>query len=136
MNLTLNTWEWLSVIGGLVGSLALMLLGLGRLLIIQVEKRLDLRFQALEIHREQASLQWRDKFSSLDYTVRANEQRLTQLLCDLPLQYQRREDSIRQEVAIIHRLDALAGKVEQALRCDARACPLRDAHHPDLPGTP
>lgn len=133
MNLTLNTWEWLSIIGGLLALMIPLLHALGRLLLTQIEKRLDLRFAVQEDHRETASQQWRASFASLDTLVRANEQRLTQLLVDLPLQYQRREDAIRQEVAIIHRLDALAGKVDHLAHCDLRTCPLRD--HP-LPGTP
>ena len=131
MNLT--TGEWLSLIGSLVGVLIPLLLGLGKMLLVQMEKRLDLRFAVQESHRNAASQQWRDSFASLDALVRTNEQRLTQLLVDLPLQYQRREDSIRQEVAIIHRLDALAIKVDHLTQCDLRACPLRDHH---LPGTP
>lgn len=133
MNLTLNSWEWLGVIGTLLGAMIPLLLGLGKMLLFQMEKRLDTRFAAQESHREAASAQWRENFASLNALVRTNEQRLTQLLVDLPLQYQRREDSIRQEVAIIHRLDALAVKVDHLAHCDLRTCPLRDHH---LPGTP
>lgn len=131
--MNLNTWEWLGVIGTLLGALIPLLFGLGKMLLVQLEKRLDTRFAAQESHRETASAQWRENFASLTALVRANEQRLTQLLVDLPLQYQRREDSIRQEVAIIHRLDALAIKVDHLAQCDLRACPIRDHH---LPGTP
>lgn len=135
MSLTLSAAEWLSLIGGGLALLFVLLFGMGRLLLAQVEQRLDTRFAALEAHRQQASSQWRDSFGALDHTVRSNEQRLTQLLIDLPLQYQRREDSIRQEVAIIHRLDAVAMKVDHALNCDARSCPARAPHDRPLPGT-
>lgn len=133
MSLTLSPWEWLSLVGG--GGLALitLLFGAGRLLLGQFERRLDTRFAALETVRQQAAEQWRANFSALDQTARDSERRLTQLLIDLPLQYQRREDAIRQEVAIIHRLDALAVRVEHILSCDARACPARDTHLPGVP---
>ena len=136
MSLTLSAAEWLGLLGGSLSALFGLLFLMGRVLLGQVEQRLDARFAALEAHRQQASGQWRDNFSALDHTVRSNEQRLTQLLIDLPLQYQRREDSIRQEVAIIHRLDALAIKVDHALNCDVRSCPVRDHHDHPLPGTP
>lgn len=115
MSLTLSAWEWLSLLGGSGVALVTLLFTLGRVLLHQVERRLDSRF------------------GQLDTVVRANEQRLTQLLIDLPLQYQRREDSIRQEVAIIHRLDALATKVDHLSTCDLCTCPIRDHHLPGMP---
>lgn len=130
MSLTLSPWEWLSLAGGIGLALVTLLLGAGRLLVGQFERRLDLRFAALEATRQQSAEQWRASFSALEATAREHEQRITQVLIDLPLQYQRREDAIRQEVAVIHRLDALGIKVDAALRCDIRACPLRPEGHP------
>jgi len=132
MSLTLSPWEWLSLAGGVGLALITLLFGAGRLLLGQFERRLDLRFATLEATRQQAAEQWRANFLSLDEAVRAHERRLTQLLIDLPIQYQRREDAIRQEVAIIHRLDALAIKIEHILTCDTRACPLRETHSPGV----
>lgn len=106
MSLVLSPWEWLSLLCVILGCLS----GFGKVLISQVEKRLDARFTVL------------------DNIAQANDRRLTQLLIDLPLQYQRREDAIRQEVAIIHRLDALAGKVD-ALRCQHQASCSGRSHH-------
>lgn len=126
MTLTFDLWQFLTMIGFGLG----LLLGLGRLLLAQFEKRLDARFAQLEDHRANATERWRTNFSTMEATIHQTEQRLTQLLIDLPLYYQRREDSVRQEVAIIHRLDALAGKVEAALRCDAFSCPLRQHQEP------
>lgn len=126
MNFSLSLWELLSLLGFTLG----LLLGLGRLLLVQFEKRLDARFAVQEECRAHSAERWRINFGAVEVTVHQTEQRLTQLLIDLPLYYQRREDAIRQEVGIIHRLDALAGKVDDALRCDVRACPLR--HAPEL----
>ena len=123
MNLTFDHWQLFGIVAFLLAGLG----GMGKLLLAQIEKRLDTRFAGMEQSREAAAAQWRTSFATLDQMARGNEQRITQLLIDLPLQYQRREDAIRQEVAIIHRLDALSTKVDAALRCELRACPLRDS---------
>lgn len=125
MTFSFDLWQVMSLIGFGLG----LLLGLGRLLLIQFEKRLDARFAVLEECRAHSAERWRLNFGAIETTVHQTEQRLTQLLIDLPLYYQRREDAVRQEVGIIHRLDALAGKVDDAMRCDLRSCPYR--HHPD-----
>lgn len=124
MTFSFNLWELFSLFGFFLG----LLLGLGRLLLIQFEKRLDSRFVALEASRAHASERWHDNFSAIETTAHHTEQRLTQLLIDLPLYYQRREDSVRQEVGVIHRIDALAEKVDDALRCDPQHCRLH--RHP------
>lgn len=121
MNLTFDHWQLLGIVGFLLVGLG----GMGKVLLAQIEKRLDARFAAMESSREASAAQWRISFSTLDTMARESERRITQLLIDLPLQYQRREDAIRQEVAIIHRLDALGVKVDAALRCDLRACRLQ-----------
>lgn len=123
MILTFDHWQLFGVVAFLLAGLGAM----GKMLLAQIEKRLDARFAGMEQSREHAAIQWRTSFAALDQMARGSEQRLTQLLIDLPLQYQRREDAIRQEVAIIHRLDALGVKVDAALRCDARACPIRES---------
>lgn len=112
MILTFDHWQ----LFGIVGFLLVGLGGMGKVLLAQIEKRLDARFAAMEASREASAAQWRVSFSTLDAMARESERRITQLLIDLPLQYQRREDAIRQEVAIIHRLDALGVKVDSALR--------------------
>ena len=129
MNLTFDHWQLFGIVAFLLAGLG----GMGKLLLAQIEKRLDTRFAGMEQSREAAAAQWRTSFATLDQMARGNEQRITQLRIDLPLQYQRREDAIRQEVAIIHRLDAVGIKVDAALRCDLRACPLRDTHEDHRP---
>ena len=126
MTFSFSLWELFSLLGFGLG----LLLGLGRLLLTQFEKRLDARFAVLEECRAHSAERWRVNFGAIETTVHQTEQRLTQLLIDLPLYYQRREDAVRQEVGIIHRLDALAEKVDDALRCDVRACPLRHTLEP------
>lgn len=132
--LILTVAEWLTVIGGCLAALMTLLLVTGKLLLSQVERRLDTKFAAMEESRSHAAEQWRNSFSGLEHNAAATERRLTQLLIDLPLHYQRREDAIRQEVAIIHRLDALSDRIGTALRCDTAHCPVTASLQ--LPGTP
>ena len=123
MSFTLNLWEVLT----LIGTVSATFIALGRLWLKQAEQRLDERFSSMEQARQQAQQHWLDQFAGLNHNARQVELRFAQLLADLPLQYQRREDAIRQEVAVIARLDALAGKVDRALSCELKTCPIHDA---------
>lgn len=134
MTLSMTAAEWLGVLGSCLCALMMSLFAMGRLLLSQVQKRLDERFSTMEESRAHAAEQWRNSFAALEHNAAATERRLTQLLIDLPLHYQRREDAIRQEVAIIHRLDALSDRIGSALHCDASHCPVAASLH--LPGTP
>lgn len=129
MSLTLTVAEWLGLLSAALGVLIGGLLGLSRWLLGQAEKQLDLRFAAMEAARQQAQQQWMDQFETLGEAQERNERRTVQMLSELPLQYQRREDAIRQEVAIIARLDALGEKVCRALECDIRHCPVKEVLH-------
>lgn len=71
---------------------------------LEREKNLDAKFRGLEESISKEGDGWR--------TV---ERELLQLKADLPIQYMRREDAIRQEVVIHAKLDALAAKID-ALR--------------------
>ena len=122
MNFTLGLWEVLT----LIGTVTATFIAQWRLLMAQSERRLDERFKTMEESRRGAQAQWLEQFGNLHQDARKTELRFAQLLADLPLQYQRREDAIRQEVAIITRLDALAGKVDRALTCEAKTCPVHD----------
>lgn len=115
----------LSVLVALIGGL----FGLSRWFMAQSEQRLDSRFAAMEEARRLSQQQWMDQFEALGDAQERNEQRTVRMLSELPLQYQRREDAIRQEVAIIARLDALGEKVCRALECDIRHCPVKEVLH-------
>ena len=125
--MTLTTWEWLTVFGTVIGALIPFLLGMGRLVLLQLEKRLDQRFATLATVQEQFVTQAHVRFSALEQTTQTHDQRLTQLLIDLPNYYWRREDAIRQDTHIIHRLDAIAQQVAALSQCEVRACPWRES---------
>lgn len=122
MNFTLNLWEVLT----LVGTVTAAFIALGRMLIAQAERRLDDRFAAMEESRQTAQTQWLEQFQRIEIAAMKNEQRTLQLLTELPMQYQRREDSIRFETNVLARLDAMGEKLHRALECDIRHCPVKD----------
>jgi len=131
MTLSMTTAEWLWAIGACLVALTTLLFAMGRLLLAQINKQLETRFTAAEEARKHASEQWQTNFSALENRHTETDRRLMQLLIDLPNQYERRDDAIRREVGIIHRLDAVGDKVTRLVECDITRCPIKeqlDAH--------
>jgi len=131
MTLSMTAAEWLGVLGTCLFALVMLLITMGRLLLAQIDKRLDTRFTAAEEARKHASEQWQTNFVALENRHAETDRRLMQLLIDLPNQYERRDDAIRREVGIIHRLDAVGDKVTRLVECDITRCPIKeqlDAH--------
>ena len=91
----------------------------GRLLLSQIDRRLDDRFEAIEKAREDGQASWRQTF-----TQHLNEERReTELMrniereflrfqAELPLQYVRREDYVRGQSVIEAKLDALYSELK------------------------
>lgn len=63
MTVTMTVAEWLWVIGSCVVALAALLISVGRLLISQIDKRLDARFEALDKQREDGQAAWQALFA-------------------------------------------------------------------------
>jgi hypothetical protein len=87
-----------------------------------VEKRLDERFSSQEKSRQETRHHWDERFSGLETAAKQEAQRwqqvereLLQLKADLPLQYVRREDYVRNQSVIEAKLDGLAVRIENAL---------------------
>lgn len=97
MIIQIEFWQLASAIGGLLLAFFGFVFGFGRVLLNQIEKRLNDRFSAVEAaadewHRlEKEFLSWR---------------------ADLPLNYVRREDYIRNQTVLEAKFDALATKIE------------------------
>lgn len=82
--------------------------GAGKALLTQIDKRLDLRFDAQDVRLaalEQASLQESGQWARV-------ERELLELKAELPLNYVRREDYIRGQSIIEAKLDGLALRIE------------------------
>ena len=135
MNLIMTPTELAAAVGALIFAVGLLLGGAGKLFLALFRRELDTRFSALEAARQHATEQWSTRFEFLDAKASESERRVTQLLINLPLQYQRREDAIRQETAVIYRLDALNGKVDDRLAALAEkidAIRVRPTHEPSV----
>lgn len=72
-----------------------------KLLLAQIEKRLNERFEALEAARRESEAGW----SRL-------EREFLEFRADLPLHYVRREDYLRGQAVLEAKLDALYSKIE------------------------
>lgn len=88
----------------------------------QVDKRLDVRFQAQETLRAEAGQRWDKRFAELadgQKAERDNWQRLErdlmQMRAEMPVHYVRREDYVRNQSVIEAKLDALYAKIELML---------------------
>jgi hypothetical protein len=93
--------------------------GVGKLLLAQIDKRLDERFVAQEEVRKAAQKVWQKAFDDHMAAERRETEALHQLekdflrfQGDLPLHYIRREDYIRNQTIIEAKLDGLALKLE------------------------
>ncbi len=115
MNLTLEFWQLVSLLLGFLGSCA----GAGKLLLGQIDQRLETRFKAMEEARQLSTLHWDERFSALlnqskedADAVRQLERDLMELRAELPERYVRREDYIRGQTVIEAKLDSLALRME------------------------
>lgn len=91
----------------------------GRLLLAQIDRRLDGRFSAMEEARKSAQSHWDKQFASLAEQNRMEAQGWQQLERDflgwkaeLPIQYVRREDYVRNQTIIEAKLDQLRLSIE------------------------
>ena len=77
------------------------LIGIIKWLLDRYQAHIDRRFASLEKANEAEAKEWQRV-----------ERELMGLKADLPVQYLRKEDAIRQEVVINAKLDALAAKID------------------------
>lgn len=115
MSLSMELWQLLSLLLGFLGALV----GLAKVLLAQIDKRLDARFAAMELARQEGTRHWDERFGSVinqQQREAENWQRLERdflrFQADLPVAYVRREDYIRGQSVIEAKLDALYNKLE------------------------
>jgi transketolase len=119
LTIQIELWALLTFLVGLLITFLGAVFGGGKILLGQVEKRLDERFAAQEKSRIEAQKHWDTKFAAIERDGReeANqwqriERELLSLKADLPVQYVRREDYVRNQTVIEAKLDAVALKIE------------------------
>ncbi|MBB5017412.1 HPt (histidine-containing phosphotransfer) domain-containing protein [Chitinivorax tropicus] len=126
MMLQIEFWQLLSMLFSLAG----VAFAAGKVLLVQMDRRLEQRFSALDSAREVSSRHWDDKFTGLLEQIRREtegwktlEREFLRFQADLPIQYVRREDYVRNQMVIEAKLDTLAMKIEnlQLMRTDRPA---------------
>lgn len=93
MTIQVDFWSLVYLLVAFIGFVS----GVGKLLLRQVERRLDSRFSAIEA----AGAEWRRL-----------ERDWLEWKAELPLQYVRREDYVRNQTVIEAKIDAIAMRLE------------------------
>ncbi|MFA7269872.1 MAG: hypothetical protein WC073_11050 [Sterolibacterium sp.] len=84
----------------------------GKVLLKQIEKRLDERFATQETARTESNTHWEKRFIQIEQLARDTDRAMLLMRGDLPNQYTRREDTIRNQSVLEARMDALMNEVK------------------------
>lgn len=121
-HIVLPLWTLITFGVGLLLSFFGAVFAGGKLLLSQVEKRLDERFRIQEAARSEAQKHWDLKFGGLESAAgkdaekwRELQRELLELKADLPERFVRRDDYIRNQTVIEAKIDGLALRIENAL---------------------
>jgi hypothetical protein len=111
MRVELELWHMLVMAGGVIGSFA----GLGKLLLSQFDKRMDVRF----VTQEQAAKGLHESIREQQMEMRqamANiqkaEREMLEWRAELPNLYVRRDDYIRNQTIIQAKLESIIDKIQ------------------------
>ena len=115
MAVQVEFWQLITLLISFLG----FLFAAGKLLLSQIDRRLNERFETIEKAREEGQATWRQTFTQhLDEERRETdllrniEREFLRFQAELPLQYVRREDYVRGQSVIEAKLDALYNKLE------------------------
>ena len=115
MTVQVEFWQLITLLISFLG----FLFAAGKLLLSQIDRRLNERFETIEKAREEGQATWRATFTQhLDEERRETdllrniEREFLRFQAELPLQYVRREDYVRGQSVIEAKLDALYNKLE------------------------
>ena len=115
MTVQVEFWQLITLLLAFLGFLG----AAGKLLLSQIDRRLNERFETIERAREEGQATWRQTFTQhLDEERRETdllrniEREFLRFQAELPLQYVRREDYVRGQSVIEAKLDALYNKLE------------------------
>jgi len=122
MTITIDVWDLLKGVAPLLTAFVVSMFTLGKLLIGQFDKRLNERFTAQDKAREVSQKHWDTKFAALESAAAAEakewsriEKEILLMKADLPNQYVRRDDYIRNQSVIESKIDGLAVRIENAI---------------------
>jgi hypothetical protein len=115
MTLSIDFWDLVTLLISFFG----FAFGGGKLLLAQIDRRLENRFQTMEQARIEGGRRWEERFATVIEQIRreaddwsALERQFLEFKAELPLQYVRREDYVRGQSVIEAKLDALYSKLE------------------------
>ncbi|ODC03226.1 hypothetical protein BFW38_06390 [Terasakiispira papahanaumokuakeensis] len=110
MTLQVEFWHLLLLLLSLLGSACVAAGAFGRVLLAQLQRHLDQRFEGFDGQLAALDQGRKDEAAQLKQV----ERDLMELKIDLPNSYVRREDYIRGQSIIENKLDSLALKLENA----------------------
>jgi hypothetical protein len=120
MSVTVDVYQLLGLALTLLIALGSMMFAAGRMLVNQFDRRLNERFNALDVSRVDSQNHWDAKFTALERSTsidaeewRRIEREFMRFQASLPLEYQRREDAIRDQSRIESKLDGLANLIQR-----------------------
>ena len=120
--ITVDIWQLLGVLGTLMGMMLSIMIAASKALIKQFEKRLDEKFSSMDASRSAAQQHWDNQFASLEKAAideakgwQRLEREMMQMKVDLPKDYVRRDDYVRNQSVIESKIDGLAIRIENAL---------------------
>lgn len=115
MKVELELWQLISLLLCFIGACA----GAGKVLLTQILRHLDLRFQAQDAARSADHRQVQVRLDKLEDSAKAEagewqrlEREVLEMQRDIALNYVRREDHIRGQSIVEAKLDGLAVKIE------------------------
>lgn len=115
MTVQMAFWEVVTLLLSFFG----FAFGAGKILLAQIDRRLNDRFEALEFARETGAKHWDEKFTAVIEQKRREaegwsnlERDFLRFQAELPLLYVRREDYVRGQTVIEAKLDAVATRIE------------------------
>lgn len=122
MILSIDAWQLLGLFGSLLTAFTVVMFTAGKLLIGQFDRRLTERFTAQDVARKESQKHWDTKFTGMENAAAAEakewqriERDILLMKAELPNQYVRRDDYIRNQSVIESKIDGLAIRIENAI---------------------
>lgn len=115
MNLQIELWQLISLLSAFCAACG----AFGKLLLDQMQRHLDERFQVQEEARQEGHQQLARRLDAIEAAKREEahqwlrvERELLELKADLPMRFVQREDYVRGQSVLEAKFDALALKIE------------------------
>lgn len=127
MTFELELGQLIAFVAGVMGLFTTVVTLLVKLLLNQFEERLAEKFASQDLARQTASKHWEENFAKVlerqdkdADAVQQLERTFLRFQAELPLQYVRREDFVRNQTIIEAKIDAVFSKLEVILINGAR----------------